>query len=82
MPTITLQPVLAGIYVGANAAVASPADVNKVAAPYKFRQMPIAMPPGYHATQAIRGVNPAYRRLVSWISSVGASIAMTGVTGH
>jgi hypothetical protein len=44
--------------------------------------MPIAMPPGYHPTQTIRQVNPAYQHLVSWISSVGAGIAMTDVTGH
>ena len=40
------------------------------------------MPPGYHPTQTLRKVNPAYQHLVSWISSVGASIAMTDVTGH
>jgi hypothetical protein len=40
------------------------------------------MPPGYHPTQSIRKVNPAYQHLVSWISSVGSSIAMTDVTGH
>jgi hypothetical protein len=65
-----------------NAAVASPVSANQVAASYKFTQMPIAMPPGYHPTQTIRKVNPAYQHLVSWISSVGASIAMTDVTGH
>ncbi len=63
-------------------AVASPADSNKVASAYKFTEMPIAMPPGYHQTQTIRKVNPAYTHLVSWISSVGASIAMADVTGH
>jgi enediyne biosynthesis protein E4 len=40
------------------------------------------MPPGYTPTQTIRQVNPAYQHLVSWISSVGASIAMADVTGH
>ena len=63
-------------------AVASPVNANKVAASYKFTGMPIAMPPGYRPTQTIRQVNPAYQHLVSWISSVGASIAMTDVTGH
>jgi enediyne biosynthesis protein E4 len=63
-------------------AVASPLNASKVAASYKFQQMPIAMPPGYHQTQTLRKVNPAYQHLVSWISSVGASIAMTDVTGH
>ncbi|HEY1624240.1 MAG TPA: ASPIC/UnbV domain-containing protein [Streptosporangiaceae bacterium] len=75
-------PLLVGLVVGANMAVASPANANKVAAAYKFQGMPIAMPPGYHPTQTIRKVNGAYQHLVSWISSVGASIAMTDVTGH
>jgi len=35
-------------------------NIKKVAAPYKFVQMPIALPPGYHPTQTIRQVNPAY----------------------
>jgi hypothetical protein len=63
-------------------AAAAPGNASKVAAPYKFTEMPIAMPPGYHATQAIRRVNPAYQHLVSWISSVGAGIALTDATGH
>jgi enediyne biosynthesis protein E4 len=73
---------LIGLFEGVNAAVASSANANQIAAPYKFTQMPIALPPGYHPTQSIRRVNPAYQHLVSWISSVGASIAMTDVTGH
>ena len=61
---------------------ASGGDLQKIAAPYKFVEMPIAMPPGYHPTQTIRQVNPAYYHLRSWISSVGAGIALTDVTGH
>lgn len=60
----------------------SSAELNQVASPYKFVEMPIAMPPGYHPTQTIRQVNPAYYHLRSWISSVGAGIAITDVTGH
>jgi hypothetical protein len=58
------------------------ADPHSVAKPYSFVEMPIAMPPGYHPTQTIRQVNPAYYHLRSWISSVGAGIALTDVTGH
>jgi hypothetical protein len=57
-------------------------DIKAVAAPYKFVQMPIAMPPGYNPTQTIRPVNPAYYHIRSWISSVGAGIALGDVTGH
>jgi enediyne biosynthesis protein E4 len=60
----------------------SAAEMKQIASPYKFKQMPIAMPPGYHPTQTIRQVNPAYYHLRSWISSVGAGIALTDVTGH
>lgn len=71
-----------GTFAVARAAVASSVNADQVAAAYKFTQKPIALPPGYHPTQSIRKVNPAYQHLVSWISSVGASIAMTDVTGH
>ena len=57
-------------------------NIKEVAAPYKFVQMPIAMPPGYQPTQTIRPVNPAYYHVRSWISSVGAGIALADVTGH
>lgn len=60
----------------------SAAQADKVASQYKFTPMPIAMPPGYHPTQTTRSVNPAYQHLQAWISSVGAGIALTDVTGH
>ncbi|MCW2933290.1 MAG: RNA-binding protein [Actinomycetia bacterium] len=82
VPAMVAIALLGGLYAAANLAVASPANANEVAASYKFTQMPIAMPPGYAPTQAIRKVNPAYQHLVSWISSVGASIALTDVTGR
>jgi|HubBroStandDraft_6_1064221.scaffolds.fasta_scaffold20199_4 hypothetical protein len=82
VPAIVPIPLLAGLVVGANIAVASTVNANTVAAAYKFQGMPIAMPPGYHPTQTLRQVNGAYQHLVSWISSVGAGIAMTDVTGH
>jgi enediyne biosynthesis protein E4 len=82
VPLAVALVLLAALYVGSNMAVASPVNAGKVASSYKFTQMPIAMPPGYAPTQTLRKVNPAYQHLVSWISSVGASIALTDVTGH
>ena len=82
VPAFVVILMLVGLLIGANMAVASNANANAVASQYKFQAMSIAMPPGYHPTQSIRQVNPAYQHLVSWISSVGASIAMTDVTGH
>ncbi|HEY3956719.1 MAG TPA: CRTAC1 family protein [Streptosporangiaceae bacterium] len=61
---------------------ASAGEIAKVAGQYRFRQMPIAMPPGYNPTMTVRRVNPAYQQIRSWISSVGAGIALTDVTGH
>jgi hypothetical protein len=82
VPAFVVLLLLLGLLIGANVAVASNVNANKVASDYKFKGMSIAMPPGYHPTQTIRQVNGAYQHLVSWISSVGASIAMTDVTGH
>ncbi|MYY05246.1 RNA-binding protein [Streptomyces sp. SID4913] len=62
----------------------SVAGGDEAAAAYKFKEMPIAMPPGYDSQpkKTIREVNPAYEKIRAWISSVGASIAVNDVTGH
>src|SRR5215469_4476448 len=56
----------------------------QAAAQYKFEQLPIAMPPGYSQQKmtTIREVNPAYQRIRSWISAVGASVAINDLVGH
>lgn len=83
IPGLVTLMVAAGLFVGVNVAVAAP-NGNAVAADYKFQQMPIAMPPGYDKQHmnTVRQVNPAYKKIQSWISSVGASIAINDVTGH
>ncbi|HEX4701567.1 MAG TPA: CRTAC1 family protein [Pseudonocardiaceae bacterium] len=60
------------------------ADAAKTAAPYKFKELPIPLPPGYanQKFNTVRPVNPAYQHIVSWISSVGAGIAINDLTGH
>jgi enediyne biosynthesis protein E4 len=75
---------IAAIFVMARDSIAAPSStlLAKVASAYKFRQLPIAMPPGYRPLATIRPVNPAYYHLRSWISSVGASVALNDVTGH
>lgn len=62
----------------------SVAGGDEAAAAYKFKEMPVAMPPGYESKpkKTIREVNPAYEKIRAWISSVGASIAVNDVTGH
>ncbi|MGX2993281.1 CRTAC1 family protein [Streptomyces sp. JNUCC 64] len=60
----------------------SPGAVARTAADYAFTRLPIAFPPGYEAGErTVRPVHPDYRRIQSWISSVGAGIAMNDLDG-
>jgi hypothetical protein len=63
---------------------ASAGGTTQTAAAFKFVQMPIAMPPGYdhQKMHTLRQVNPAYYHIRSWISAVGASVAINDLTGH
>ncbi|KIA66099.1 CRTAC1 family protein [Nocardia vulneris] len=83
VPTICAVVVLLAAFLIAQAQVATddPADV---AQDYEFESMSIAMPPGYDQLPAksVREVNPAYQNIRSWISSVGASIAINDLVGH
>jgi hypothetical protein len=83
IPGLAAVLLLVAIFVAGQSQVAV-ADANTVAAPYKFTELPIAMPAGYdnQKMNTIRPVNPAYQHLVSWISSVGAGIAINDLTGH
>ncbi len=82
VPGVTALALVITLFLVARSPDSSAGDVNKIASQYKFNEMPIAMPPGYHPTQDIRQVNPAYQHINAWISSVGAGIALTDVTGH
>ncbi|WP_433574568.1 CRTAC1 family protein [Nocardia brasiliensis] len=83
VPTICAVVVLLAAFLIAQAQVATddPADVAR---DYEFESMSIAMPPGYDQLPAktVREVNPAYQNIRSWISSVGASIAINDLVGH
>ncbi|MFC5183304.1 CRTAC1 family protein [Actinomadura harenae] len=57
------------------------ASGTQLADRYRFTEMPIAMPPGYQPTHTVRQVNPKYYHLRSWISSVGAGIALNDLAG-
>ncbi|HEX8082043.1 MAG TPA: CRTAC1 family protein [Jatrophihabitans sp.] len=75
--------VSATLYVAANNAVAV-SGARETATHYKFQELPIALPPGYNdqPMSTIREVNPAFHKIRSWISAVGAGIAINDVTGH
>lgn len=80
-PGIVALAVILVLFIVARIPDASASTKQAVAAPYKFTEMPIAMPAGYHPTQTIRKVNPEYYHIRSWVSSVGAAIALNDLTG-
>jgi enediyne biosynthesis protein E4 len=83
IPGLSAVTLLVTIFlVGQSEVAAHGAD--QIAGQFKFKQMAIAMPPGYNNQHmnTIRQVNPAYQHIVSWISAVGASIAINDLTGH
>ncbi|SCG58949.1 CRTAC1 family protein [Micromonospora halophytica] len=62
----------------------SVAGAEQVAPRYRFTEQSIAYPDGYDRLpkKTIRDVNPSYFKIRSWVSSVGASIALNDLTGH
>ncbi len=83
LPGLVAALILVSLYVIAQSRVAT-YGADTVATHYKFNELPIAMPAGYNDQKmnTVRPVNRAYQKIVSWISSVGASIAMNDLTGH
>lgn len=83
LPSLSAVVVLLSIFFVGQAQVQAH-GADQVASRYKFQELPIALPPGYNQQHmnTIRQVNPAYQHIVSWISSVGASIAINDLTGH
>jgi hypothetical protein len=61
----------------------SVAHADETSGRYQFTEMPIAYPAGYDQLpkRTIRTVNPAYQKIRSWVSSVGAGVAMNDLTG-
>ncbi|WP_446686977.1 CRTAC1 family protein [Phytohabitans kaempferiae] len=62
----------------------SVAGASQAASKYRFKELPIAYPEGYDRLpkRTVRNVNPAYFKIRSWISSVGASVALNDLTGN
>jgi enediyne biosynthesis protein E4 len=59
---------------------ASADEKSQIASRYKFVEQPIAMPAGL-PSKDIRQVNPAYRHIQAWLSSVGAGVAVNDLAG-
>lgn len=53
---------------------------SRLAAAFDFSQEPLPEPPG-GTPRSVREVHPALRRIESWISAVGASIALNDLDG-
>ena len=56
-------------------------DRKELASRFRFTELPIAMPPNLPEHRTVRAVNPAYEEIRSWISSVGAAIALNDLEG-
>jgi hypothetical protein len=55
-------------------------DRSQIASRYKFVELPVALPPGL-PEKDVRQVNPAYKEIQAWISSVGAGVAINDLSG-
>lgn len=71
---------VATLYGVAQLPQASAEERTTLAARYGFTELPIALPPGV-PERTVREVNPAYEHVRSWISSVGAAIAVNDLDG-
>jgi hypothetical protein len=62
----------------------SVAGAEQTATKYRFTELQITYPTGYDQIpkRTVRDVNPSYHKIRSWVSSVGASIALNDLTGH
>jgi len=69
-----------GLWLVARLPSASAADRTAVAARFAFQELPIALPAGI-PDRIVRPVNPAYDHIQSWVSSVGAGIAVNDLDG-
>ncbi|HEY3753743.1 MAG TPA: VCBS repeat-containing protein [Pseudonocardiaceae bacterium] len=84
IPGLAAVAVLVTIFFVGQAQVSVAGASPQIASAYRFKELPIALPPGYNNQHfnTVRQVNPAYLHLDAWISSVGASIAINDLTGH
>jgi len=69
-----------GLFIGARLPSASAADRADLASRFRFTELPLALPPGL-PVHTERTVNPSYEHIRSWISSVGAAIAINDLDG-
>lgn len=83
IPGLTTLVIAASLFFIGQSAVAVGGG-DQAAAKFKFQELPIALPAGYNNQHMnnLRVVNPAYQKIESWISSVGAGVSINDFTGH
>jgi hypothetical protein len=81
IPGLVALLLIGTFYLVARLPFAAASERLQVAARYHFTELPIALPAGL-PERHIREVNPAYERIVAWISSVGAAVASNDLDGN
>ena len=71
---------LFGLYQLAQLPTVSSAERSALAARFRFVATPLPVPPG-PPIETLRPVNPNLAHIVSWISSVGAAVALADIEG-
>lgn len=79
-PAVAVLVVAGTLYFVAQPSSASASERSAVVSRYHFTELPVALPAGL-PQRNIRQVNKDYQEIRSWISSVGAAIAMNDLTG-
>ncbi|MER7008907.1 CRTAC1 family protein [Dactylosporangium sp. NPDC000555] len=79
-PAAVVLAVVATLFTVAQLPELSAAARATLASQFQFTSVPIALPPNL-PQRAVRQVNPAYEHIRSWISSVGAAVAINDLDG-
>lgn len=80
LPAIFVLVLVGATFLLARLPSASAATRSEMAQRYRFTELPIALPAGL-PLHSVRQVNPKYQEIQSWISSVGAGIAINDLDG-
>src|SRR6185295_9337483 len=71
---------IAGLYGFARLPTLSESERHSLASRFAFTRLPLATPPG-DLNRAVREVHPSFKDIESWISSVGAGVALNDLDG-
>lgn len=80
VPAVIALGLITTFYSAAQLPGASAEERDAIAARYDFTELPIKLPPGL-PEKNIRQVNPAYKHIQAWLSSVGAAVAINDLDG-